>query len=229
MCTLSNQVTKLEGIDPVVGTVVFDFDGTVADTLPICYYAFQQVFQTYDQTERTISEIQQMFGPSEAGIIQQNVKNQMDINAAVSAFYRHYEERHQDYVRPFAPIHALLADMRDKGLQIAIFTGKGRKSLDISLKELNLSGLFDIMVTGDDVIHPKPHPEGLHHIMTALGCRPNNTIMVGDSDADVEAAIRAEVTSIRADWMPRTSPENFHFEPDHVFTEVDQLRRFLEL
>lgn len=46
--------------------IVFDFDGTFANTLPICFYAFQNVFKEYDNTDLSSNEIKEMFGPSEA-------------------------------------------------------------------------------------------------------------------------------------------------------------------
>ncbi|MFB5189171.1 HAD family hydrolase [Alicyclobacillus fastidiosus] len=210
-------------------TVVFDFDGTVADTLPICYYAFQQVFRAFDGRQLQEAEIQRMFGPSEAGIIRQNLANQAQVADAISQYYRHYEEKHKDYVPVFAPIRELLRDMKGVGFHIAIWTGKGRQSLDISLRELALNDLFDQIVTGDDVIFPKPHPEGLHFIMQQLKCRSEDVTMVGDSDADIEAGNRANVRSVRVEWFPHASPREFRATPDHVFQEVDQLRRLLGL
>lgn len=49
----------------MIKAVLFDFDGTLANTLPICYYAFQNVFKKYDNRELSTNEISAMFGPSE--------------------------------------------------------------------------------------------------------------------------------------------------------------------
>ncbi|MBL2346880.1 HAD family hydrolase, partial [Klebsiella pneumoniae] len=54
-------------------TIIFDFDGTLADTLPLCYYSFQNVFWQFDNKKITEAEILSMFGPSEVGIIHENL------------------------------------------------------------------------------------------------------------------------------------------------------------
>lgn len=50
-------------------------------------------------------------------------------------------------------------------MKLGIVTGKARRSLDISLKALRMDHYFDVIITGDGVINPKPHPEG---VMEAL-------------------------------------------------------------
>jgi pyrophosphatase PpaX len=206
--------------------VVFDFDGTVADTLPVCFYAFQQVFRKFDGRELTKEEILAMFGPSEADIIGQNLTNQSEITNAISYYYQSYQEKHNEYVRPFTSLHDLLLDMKKAGYQIAIFTGKGRRSLDISLNQLKLN-LFDILIAGDDVTQPKPDPQGLFIIMEELDSQPRDIIMIGDSDADIEAGMRANVQTVRVEWLPSALPRSFRRKPDYVFTEVKELRSLL--
>lgn len=210
-------------------TIVFDFDGTVADTLPICFYAFQQVFRTFDARELTEEEIQAMFGPTEVGIIKQNLSNQSQISNAISHYYQSYQEKHTEYVHPFTQLHELLKDMKKSGYQIAIFTGKGRRSLDISLNQLGLNGLFDLRVSGDDVTHPKPNPQGLYIIMKELGSQPQEMLMIGDSDADIEAGMRANVQTVRVDWLSSVSSRSFQCQADYAFTEVKELRGLLSV
>ena len=49
--------------------IIFDFDGTVADTLPTIYYSFQTIFKQFDDEELNDEDVKAMFGPSEVGII----------------------------------------------------------------------------------------------------------------------------------------------------------------
>jgi len=55
--------------------IIIDFDGTLANTLPNCYYAFQNVFKQFDNKVLTSEEIKAMFGPLETGIIRENLIN----------------------------------------------------------------------------------------------------------------------------------------------------------
>jgi pyrophosphatase PpaX len=57
----------------MIKTIIFDFDGTLANTLPICYFAFQCVFSEFDHKALSPHEIKAMLGPSETGIIRTNL------------------------------------------------------------------------------------------------------------------------------------------------------------
>ena len=48
----------------MIKAIIFDFDGTLANTLPVCFYAFLSVFKKFDNNEVTPDEIKAMFGPS---------------------------------------------------------------------------------------------------------------------------------------------------------------------
>ncbi len=208
-------------------TIVFDFDGTVADTLPVCFYAFQQVFYKFDGLDLSEEDILSMFGPTEEAIIEQNLRNHPKVNDAISHYLKTYQEKHVEYVKPLFPLHELLADIKKAGHQIAILTGKGRRSLEISLDQLGLHGLFDMLVSGDDVTRPKPDPQGLYIIMKELGAKANDMLMIGDSDADIEAGLRAKVQTVRVDWFLSSSPRRFQSQPDYVLTEVEKLRELI--
>ena len=83
----------------VIKAIIFDFDGTLANTLPICYYAFQCVFNEFDSRNLSIEEIKAMFGPSETGIIRENLSNS-NKDAAIELYYAKYSERHNQLVTP---------------------------------------------------------------------------------------------------------------------------------
>ncbi|MBD7937771.1 HAD hydrolase-like protein [Cytobacillus sp. Sa5YUA1] len=78
--------------------VLFDFDGTLANTLPICYAAFNKVFQKFDQRTLSNHEVLSMFGPSETGIIRKHLKH-ADKEKAISSFYQYYNANHAKLVQ----------------------------------------------------------------------------------------------------------------------------------
>src|SRR5690554_2876641 len=98
-------------------TILFDFDGTLADTLPICFYSFQQVFNKYDGKNLSREDIIEMFGPSEVGIIQQNLLNREQINQAIEDYYFYYNREHSNFVKVNDEIIKMLNDIKNKGIQ----------------------------------------------------------------------------------------------------------------
>ncbi|MCP2821256.1 HAD family hydrolase, partial [Salmonella enterica subsp. enterica serovar Typhimurium] len=75
---------------------------------------------------------------------------------------------------------AMLQSFHKAGLKLGIVTGKGRHSADISFDQLQLTTFFPVVITGDDVEQPKPHPEGILLAMKLLGAEPETTLYVGD-------------------------------------------------
>lgn len=208
----------------VMKAIIFDFDGTLANTLPICYYAFQHVFKEFDNRDLSSEEIKAMFGPSETGIIRENLKN-MDKDQAIEMYYAKYSENHEKLVEHNHEINQLIRDLKDNGIKLGIVTGKARRSLDLSLKALQMESFFDVMITGDDVINPKPDPEGVLKALSFLGVENHEAMFVGDSDADIHAGVQANVLTIGVQWLPDYQSLEFTIEPDSIITSV---RGFLD-
>lgn len=200
--------------------ILFDFDGTLADTLPICFYSFQKVFAAYDQRTLTDQDIVAMFGPSEVGIIQQNLRCKDRVHEAIDDYYLHYEREHDRYVSSNQEILELINLIHHKGISTGIVTGKARKSYDISVKHLFPGDLIKISITGDDVVDPKPHPEGIIKAMNLLGWLPEETLYVGDSQADIEAGIRARVKTAGVNWLDNSHGSEFSIKPDYQFSSI---------
>lgn len=200
--------------------ILFDFDGTIADTLPVCFYSFQKVFWQYDHRLLSNQDIVAMFGPSEVGIIEQNLINKSRLNDAIHDYYFHYEREHQNLVRANSDVQKLLDHICKKGILTGIVTGKARRSLDISVKHLFPEQLFHVSITGDDVVNPKPHQEGIIKAMSTLGCAPHETVFVGDSNADIEAGARANVKTVGVNWLNHSHGKDFLIKPDFEYANI---------
>ncbi|WP_117161720.1 HAD family hydrolase [Paraliobacillus sp. X-1268] len=207
--------------------IIFDFDGTLANTLPICYVAFQSVFKEFDNKDLSSEDIRSMFGPSETGIIIENLKNTNKENA-IELYYEKYLEYHEQLVKPNNDITEMIGYLKEKDIKTGIVTGKARRSLDISLKALHMDNLFEIIITGDDVIHPKPHPEGVVKALSLLEVERNDSMFIGESDADIEAGLKANVTTAGVKWLPDYQPSEFSVKPNYIFDRVTDLKRHLE-
>ncbi|UTR16541.1 HAD family hydrolase [Salipaludibacillus sp. LMS25] len=197
--------------------IIFDFDGTLANTLPICYYAFQNVFIKFDNKDLSSGEIKAMFGPSETGIIKENLLNS-NKEQAIELYYEKYAEHHNTLVKPNKKINELIRYLKSKGLKIGIVTGKAKRSLDISLKALQMENIFDVIITGDDVIRPKPDPEGINKALSLLDIKNNEAMFIGDSDADIHAGVQ---------WLPDYQTSAFSLEPHSSFNSVYEFIDFL--
>lgn len=207
--------------------IIFDFDGTLANTLPVCYYAFQSVFKKFDNREITPSEILVMFGPSEVGIIRENLLSPHK-EEAIEYFYQQYSQFHQDLVEVNQDIHGLVTSLRGTDIKLGIFTGKAKRSLAISLELLHMEGLFDVIITGDDVHNPKPDPEGLLKALALLEVESSEAIFVGDSDADVIAGKQSGVFTIGVQWLPEYQSATFSEQPNLLINSVMEFENYIK-
>jgi pyrophosphatase PpaX len=205
----------------VIKAVIFDFDGTLADTLPVCFLAFDAVFREFDNREVTTEEIKAMFGPSETGIIRENLKNN-NYDEAIELYYEIYSKRHRNIVQDNEEINTLIRQLKTNGYKLGIVTGKARRSLDISLDCLGLKNFFDVIVTGDDVEHPKPHPEGINKVLKNLNVSHKEAVFLGDSDADIMAGKQANVHTIGVHWLPNYHTIEFSVQPDEVYSNINE-------
>jgi phosphoglycolate phosphatase-like HAD superfamily hydrolase len=82
-------------------------------------------------------------------------------------------------------------------------------------------------VTGDDVGHQKPHPEGVLRVARELSIAPNRCVFVGDSPADLGAGLDAKMFSVVAGWHPWYHDELREHKPDLWAQTPLELRDFL--
>jgi HAD superfamily hydrolase (TIGR01549 family) len=89
-----------------------------------------------------------------------------------------------------------LRSLEQKGFALGIVTSRSRKDAEAYLAQLNLDGLFQAVVTRDDVERLKPHPMAVQRAAKELGLAPAQCVMVGDTSVDVHAAKAAGALAV---------------------------------
>lgn len=210
-------------MDP--NAALFDFDGTLADTLPLTFSAFQTVFKKFDGREVPIDELIAMFGPTEDEILFNHLKNREKVDQAISEYDQLYRRGHFETMNPPAIVQ-LLEVLKHNGKKIGGITGKSRRALDISAQTWNLSVFFDYVITGNDVARPKPHPEGILKALDHFGVSKCEAAFLVDSNADVQAGKAAGVRTYAVQWLPTVQHSVFELQPDAILKSTVE---FMEL
>jgi pyrophosphatase PpaX len=102
----------------------------------------------------------------------------------------------------FEGIAELLAALKEIGLPMGVMTGKGRRTADITLRQLGWDAVFGAVITGDEAKSQKPAPDGLLQVAGMLGASPGRCLWVGDSPADMKAGKAAGMFTLAAGWHP---------------------------
>jgi len=208
-----------------ISGIIFDLDGTLANTLPLCIRAFRQSVEPLVLRPLSDADIIATFGPSEEGTIMTLAPDQYE--KGIADYLHFYEALHDMCPAPFPEIRELLDMLREKGIRIAMVTGKGRHSTDISLKQFGLTGYFEIIGTG----HAKGprKTEGIREVLSQWkSLHKDEIIYVGDAPSDITASREAGIAVIGAGWAPTTEPAALlALQPDELFYTVRDLADWL--
>jgi phosphoglycolate phosphatase len=163
---------------------LFDWDGTIVDSLPLIYRANVTVLGelgiTLDRTwfrERYTPDWRRSY--RELGV----PEAQWDRLAA-----RWTEEMQRGRPRAIPWARGALRRLRRKGVRLGLVTASTRGVVEPNLRRLNLDGLFQARLFADDVSNGKPHPEALLRALDELGVPAGDAVYVGDTITDLEMA-----------------------------------------
>ncbi len=93
-------------------------------------------------------------------------------------------------------MHDVLEFAKSHSLKQAIYTYNTQQNALVSLQTVGLAQFFDYIIGRDNVINPKPHPDHLMHICRLLNVDPQEIVVIGDTDRDIEGALRVGAYSI---------------------------------
>jgi len=198
--------------------LIFDFDGTLADTLPICIGAFQGALRQHTGRRMGAAEVTALFGPNEEGMLREILPDAFE--PAMATFLYEYERLHASCTAPFDGLAELLDRLAERKLQLGVVTGKGAHSAAISLRAVGLAGRFDGIETGSPLGSIKP--EAIRRLLAEWQIPAPASAYVGDSPMDVRAARETGAITVAAAWAPGTDPEPLAAEqPDFLFQSVE--------
>jgi pyrophosphatase PpaX len=200
--------------------VIFDLDGTLADTLGVCLEAFQETLQYYSGSSISLQELYPMFGPSEEGILRKLLPEWAE--GAYPRYLTSYERLHQNCTQPFAGIEGLLDELRRRGLRIAIATGKSIETAAISMRILGLNSRIDRLETG--FIDRGDKPELIRRVLNDWGFSPDQVAYVGDIQSDMHAAEQVGVQPIGAAWAETSTLRSI--EPKDGWVVFERVQDF---
>ncbi|RIK42962.1 MAG: hypothetical protein DCC58_10310 [Chloroflexi bacterium] len=210
---------------PPLRGLIFDLDGTLCDTLPVCIAAFQDVFARYALRPYSADEIRALFGPDEAGIIQRVIGD--DWEAGLAHYLDAYASAHDACPAPFKGLLPLLHDLQARDVPLALVTGKGAGSCAISLERLGLATFFSVVKTGSAAGAVKP--QRIRAVLAHWGIPPEQVAYVGDAPTDVLDARACGVVALAAAWATSSDPTALAAtQPAALFPTVADFARWVD-
>lgn len=209
--------------------ILFDWDGTLAKTLDIWISAYKFVgdglgidLKNYDDS----SIVNTFFGKEANGFKKFGVK---DTDTVYNQIKKYVDEKVVD-VELYPQVVEVLQSLSEYKCKLALHTSSNRNILYPAIINRDLEKYFDLILTRDDVLNPKPDPEIIYKELKHFGAIKSETLVVGDSNSDTEAAKNAGVNS--ALYYPKEN-EKF-YSKEFVLKQksnfvINELRQLLDI
>jgi HAD superfamily hydrolase (TIGR01509 family) len=216
----------------MIKAVIFDWDGTLADTKKAVVQSFQKVLgeagcRVSDEfierrigigTKKTIIEaFRECHIRPDVSTLEKLANEKIRIQAELT-----------DIVTLFDGVTELLEALQGR-IKIALATMSSRKVVDKLLPAKRIGGYFDVVVTADEIAKPKPDPEVFLVSAAKLGVKPEDCVVVEDSVFGVKAAKAAEMKCIAVSSGVYSREELEEENPDLMIDSLVEKERVLSL
>lgn len=187
--------------EDVIRAVLYDFDGTLADTTELVMSSYRHTMTTHLGHVPPEEEWLRGFGtPLEPQLAR--FARTAEERRAMMETYQRYQEEQARLMVPFPGALETVQALRERGVPLAIVTSRYRESTIRGMDVCGITRFFDLIVTPEDVRNPKPHPEPVLLTLEKLGLDAAHTLFVGDSPHDVAAGRGAGTRTAAALWGP---------------------------
>ncbi|HVJ73883.1 MAG TPA: HAD-IA family hydrolase [Casimicrobiaceae bacterium] len=186
-----------------VDAVLFDLDGTLADTAGDLAGALNRVRADHGRPPLPVAALRSHASAGARGLLGAGMDLKPDDSgyaAARDAFLIHYEAGLAVTTRLFDGVDTMLETIEARGLAWGIVTNKAERYTGPVVVALGLAHRAGTIVCGDTTPHAKPHPAPLLHAASALRLPPTRCVYVGDDLRDVEAGNAAGMATLVAAW-----------------------------
>jgi phosphoglycolate phosphatase len=181
--------------------VLFDLDGTFADTAPDLHAAFNRLLTTLDRPPIAYEDFRPSVSHGSRGMLKAGLgitPDDPDFQRLQRRFLDFYQEHIAVHTRLFEGMESLLEQLDERAIAWGIVTNKPAYLTDPLMQELGLLRRACAIVSGDTTAHAKPHPEPILHACRLSGVDPAQTIYVGDAARDIEAGRNAGTRTLVA-------------------------------
>ena len=209
--------------------VLFDLDGTLADTAPDLAAAVNKMRTDHGLSPSPYEQLWPLASAGARGLIGVAfglTPADPGFDALRSEFLANYAARIAEYTTLFDGIPSLLQTIESRGLRWGVVTNKPARYTDALLPLIGLHHTA-CSVSGDTTPHPKPHPEPLFEACRRMSLRPADCWYVGDDLRDIDAGRAAGMPTIAAGWGYCGHSEPVSWNADWIAPQPADIEKLL--
>ena len=218
-------------------TILFDLDGTLADTAPDLMLAHNHVMRKFGYPTKSTEDIRNLVGKGAGALIGRSIWGQ-----AKKEFSKVLDEKIKDeMVKEFVNFYGknivnestlingvkeFLKWCKEENISMAVCTNKQEYLSNDLLKKIGIYDFFEYVAGSDTFDYCKPDPRHLTNVVEILDGDINKTIMIGDSETDANAAKAAEIPVILLEngYTEKNTTEIYH---NHLIKEYIGIEKII--
>ena len=180
-----------------VKALLFDLDGTLIDSKQDLVLSVNATLRSLGREELPADLVASYVGSGAPALIQRALGGSPDseeFQRALQFFLAYYEQHKLDFTRAYPGVQEALQQLRD--IPMVVLTNKPVNISVRILEGLSLAPFFQAVYGGNSFPTKKPDPLGANTILAQLSVAPQETVMVGDSEVDVQTARNAGMISV---------------------------------
>ncbi|WOT06561.1 HAD family hydrolase [Shewanella youngdeokensis] len=204
--------------------VIFDWDGTLMDSVSKIVNCMQQMASSLSLTIPTEKAVRDIIGLSmnEALSVLYPRLSPVHFESMLASYKQHYLSLNSTPSPLFEGCESLLNELSARDYRMAVATGKGRSGLNRVLSESGLGHHFESTRCADES-KSKPHPDMLHALLDELKVKPAHALMVGDSIHDLNMANNAGIDSVGVSYGAHSHERLIEAKPKAIIHAPLQL------
>ncbi len=209
--------------------IIFDFDGTLADTESLITQTMQKTIEALHLEPRSREQCRAMIGlPLKETFMRLIPMTDEMGDCCVDTYSQIFDrDNRPGVVRLFPHVADTLAALYAHGYTLTIATSRHRESLMEFLQGMQIDTYFRYIVTVNDVAQAKPHPDMVLQTMEHLNIAPADTLMVGDAVYDIQMGHNAGVHTCGVTYGNGTRADMVACQADHIIDDFGQLGSLL--
>ena len=189
----------------MIRAVIFDLDGTLANTIPAIREGLNLTMKLYGYPEHTDSEVLTYINNGARELVRRAMpaelrENEETVSRVLADYDRLYATTYHHTDRTYDGIPEVVTALHERGLGIAVLSNKQDVFVKRLCEQLLPSGVCDVaqgVIAGKPT---KPNPYLSELVAERLGVSPSECVMVGDSDVDVKTARAASMAHVGVSW-----------------------------
>ena len=212
----------------MIRTVIFDFDGTLADTSEGIVRTMQATLRKMGLPVTDEFTIRQAIGLPLAGSVSVGGHVPDDrVDEGVRTYRELFDGIALPIISLFDGVKETLEELKRRGITCAIATSRGSRSLDIILNSNGIADCFDFKATSNGDYRPKPAPDMVLYILDQLGAKAEETLVVGDTTFDIDMGNAAHCHTCGVTYGNHDRAKLLTSRSDHIADRMTDILNFL--